>query len=351
MADLQVQELLAYLDHVTVTWTSITANINMRDVADAISVEELQSLAPNHSTVDAKSISDMMSTNKIFASVVDASERAKILANLKSVRFMIPSLFTFFEDLKYLEPCAKVLKALLPPRSKQSVTRGLMGSYFRQEKLLVEHANNDVRVHNVSASETASAFGRQQLWLFAFRNFPLMTNFTTRKVLDKDKPAAVEPSPCVWQDFAKLASLIGFKTPLIDELCSQDSTKLIVTQLFERFTDPGSVDDSNAADKISAILRALNRRREPVGQPTFTSCGQLSIHGRCGRPFEDDHRADKSCLYLPQMYRIPSTGENITTFYRKWNMFRVFMGIKNVCYHHVNVQTSMLTLSAHTRDL
>jgi hypothetical protein len=104
----------------------------------------LQGLAPQHSTVDAECISDMMLTKKIFGTVADEEDRATILASLLSVRSMIPSLFTFFEDLKYLEPCAKVLKALLPPGTRKSLTRGLMGSYFQEEEVLVEHASKDL---------------------------------------------------------------------------------------------------------------------------------------------------------------------------------------------------------------
>lgn len=314
------------------TWRGITENTDTCDIVDVSSVEQLQGLAPYHSTVDAKTISDMISTDKIFKRVTDERERASILAKLLSIRNMIPSLFTFFEDIKYLEPCAKVLKALLTPGTKKSVSRGLTGSFFQQEKVLIEHGSKDLRIHSMVASGVAHALACQQLWLFAFRNFPLMTNFTTRKELDKDKPAAVEPSPCVWQEFAELASLIGFKTPAVDELRSRDSTKLIVAQLFERFTDPSSVEDSKAAEDIAAILGSLHRRKEPGEQPNFTNSDQLPILKRCGRPFEDDHRADRSCLYLPHVYRNPPIGANITTFYRKWNMFRVFMGIKDVCH-------------------
>lgn len=308
----------------------MTEGIDTRDVVDANSVAQLQGLAPRQSTVDAKCIADMMSTKKVFARVNSEGDRAAILANLLSVRSMIPSLFTFFEDLKYLEPCAKVLKALLPPGTRKSVFRGLMGSHFAQERALVEHASKDLRAHHAVGSEPAPALAYQQLWLFALRNFPLMTNFTTRKELDKCKPSAVEPSPCAWQEFAELALALGFKTPFVDDLCSNDSTKLMVAQLFERFTNPRLAKDSNAAEKIAAILGSLRWTKESAGQPDFTSNDQLPALKRCGRPFEDDHHKDKPFLYLPHMYREPPSGANITTFYRKWNMFRIFMGITNV---------------------
>lgn len=329
-ADPKVQELFAYLGHISETWRGITGSIDTHDIVDVKSVERLQGLTPQHSTFDAGCISDMMSTNKLFGRVNNERDRATILAKLLSVPSMIPSLFTFFEDLKYLEPCAKVLKALLPPRTRKSITRGLMGSYFQQDRTLVEHASKDMRSHSAVASEKACVLACQQLWLFALRNFPLMTNFTTRKEIDKDKPAAVEPSPCAWQDLAELASSLGFKTPLIDDLRSKDTIKLVVAQLFERFTSPQSVGDSEAADRIAAILGSLKWRKEPDAQPDYTGNDCLPALKRCGRPFEDDHIADRACLYLPHMYREPPRGANITTFYRKWNMFRVFMDIKDV---------------------
>lgn len=328
---------MAYLGYISATWTGITANIDVRNVVDASSVEQLQSLAPHHSSADAKTIDDMIKTNKIFTTLTGESDRSVVLANLHSIQSMIPSLFTFFEDLKYLEPCAKVLKALLPPRGKKSIFRGLMGFYFPRDQIYVEHASHDMRIHTGSGSEIVRTFAYQQLWLFALRNFPLMTNFTTRKVLDKDKPAAVEPSPHVWREFGELASLLGFKTSAIDELCSRDSTKLVVAQLFDRFSEPGLMNDSRAADEIAAILKALNRRKEPVGEPCFTGGDQISLAERCGRPFEDDHRIDRPYLYLPHIHRIPATGTTITTFYRKWCMFRIFLGIRDVGFAFLEV--------------
>ena len=176
-----------------------------------------------------------------------------------------------------------------------------------------------------------------------------MTNFTTRKELDKCKPSAVEPSPCAWQEFAELASSLGFKTQLVDDLCSNDSTKLIVAQLFERFTNPQLAEESNAAEKIAAILGSLRWTKESAGHPEFTSNDQLPALKRCGRPFEDDHLRDKPFLYLPHMYRDPPRGANITTFYRKWNMFRTFMGITNVRHADEGPYNSTDHLRSHQK--
>jgi hypothetical protein len=138
--------------------------------------------------------------------------------------------------------------------------------------------------------------------LIVDRQFRL-TNFTTRKELDKCKPSAVEPSPCAWQEFAELAFSLSFKTQLVNDLCSNDSTKLIVAQLFERFTNPQLAEESNAAEKIAAILGSLRWTKESAGHPEFTSNDQLPALKRCGRLFEDDHLKDKPFLYI-EVYRV-----------------------------------------------
>jgi hypothetical protein len=301
--------------------------LDQRDFVDASSVVKLQSLSPQHSTADLLLISDAIDNNEIFPKIKDRESRNTLRRNICSLDNSVPSLQTFFEDMKYLEPCAKVLKALLPSKTKQSVCRGLMGSYFEPPILLVEHAYNDLRTHDTRQRTATLAY--QQLWLFALRNFPLMTNFTAKKVCDKDKPHAVEPSPVIWQEFGSLALSLGFKTAHASELSAQNPTKIIVDQLLGRYVECGLVDQA-AKDNIARALRGLRRARGTPINPIFTGSEPLPLNERCGRPFEDDHNSDRLSLYLPQVYHSPSTGENITSFYRKWSMFRMFMDVNTV---------------------
>lgn len=93
-------------------------------------------------------MSDLIATRAIFAKVTYEGDREILEKNIHSIKMTIPSLYTFFEDMKYLEPCAKVLRALLPPKTKQSTYRGLMSIYIQPRDVLVEHSHNDLRVHN-----------------------------------------------------------------------------------------------------------------------------------------------------------------------------------------------------------
>ena len=42
---------------------------------------------------------------------------------ISSIPCIIPSLHTFLEDTKYLEPCCKILREILPPRSKGTISQ------------------------------------------------------------------------------------------------------------------------------------------------------------------------------------------------------------------------------------
>lgn len=54
-----------------------------------------------------------MSNGKIFVRILDLVLRETVLRNIFVVEGTIPSLFTFYENTKHLEPCAKAIKTLI----------------------------------------------------------------------------------------------------------------------------------------------------------------------------------------------------------------------------------------------
>jgi hypothetical protein len=60
-------------------------------------------MAPMHSTRDKSTITAAMEVGELFPNVRDRVVRASILDRILRVRGRILSLFSFFEDTKYLE--------------------------------------------------------------------------------------------------------------------------------------------------------------------------------------------------------------------------------------------------------
>lgn len=296
---------------------------------DTITVAQLQTLAPAHSTDDAEKIRRLFDAGSLFPRVTERTERIQLQSNVLTVQHMIPSLFSFFEDIKFLEPCAKVVRSLCT-KSKRTVRQSLMGSFFDPEKQVVECAPDLLRICKSVSSQEYAELAYVQVWLYAFRHFPQMSNTTTRKSPDKVKPTTLEPSPALQQALGHLAVTLGFRSEDAYNMQQVDPTSQIISQLL-RQQFPNAEYEPDAAVQLSAMLRSV--RAKPRSQPdaVFTSQTCLETLQRCGRPYEDDHCEDQGSLFLPQVLNKPDThGRCITTFYRKWNMLRVFFAIDDV---------------------
>jgi hypothetical protein len=80
-------------------------------------VKALELRAPRASTLDAKDLRAQVLGGQVFSAFGDR-ERASIWDQLRLVDGLIPSLFTFFQDLLYLQPCANYVKRLIRMRPK-----------------------------------------------------------------------------------------------------------------------------------------------------------------------------------------------------------------------------------------
>ncbi|KAF8246772.1 hypothetical protein K440DRAFT_601988, partial [Wilcoxina mikolae CBS 423.85] len=107
------EEIICYLDRIWKVWAFILNDciVDMKNT-DASTVQYLQGRSPGHSQSDAVLVTDLMGKGKIFGGV-QPSSKVGILERLLRVDLLIPSIFTFFEDLKYLEVCASVLQRLI----------------------------------------------------------------------------------------------------------------------------------------------------------------------------------------------------------------------------------------------
>lgn len=75
-------------------------------------MKSLELKSPRYSRRDARVLQGLVMRGEIFAEF-SQPEREVIWGDLRSVDGLIPSLFTFFKDLKYLIACAGCLKRLV----------------------------------------------------------------------------------------------------------------------------------------------------------------------------------------------------------------------------------------------
>ena len=106
-----LQELTTYLYYIRYIQTAILGLISLR-VVDLVIVKNLQLRAPMISKYNAAFIICYIRNNIIFPSLSNI-EKEVVLYNLLSVDLIIPSLYTFCEDIKYLKLYAKAIKILI----------------------------------------------------------------------------------------------------------------------------------------------------------------------------------------------------------------------------------------------
>lgn len=87
---------------------------------DQATVKAFECKAPRYSKRDARVLQGQVPSGQIY-SLFSQEERKAIWSELRSINYLIPSLFTFFEDLKYLRACADYLKRLVKVSRRDTV--------------------------------------------------------------------------------------------------------------------------------------------------------------------------------------------------------------------------------------
>jgi Protein of unknown function (DUF3723) len=107
------KEILCYLNHIKQVWHGLVQGDrdSLRKI-DQATVQALELTAPRASTQDAIALHGQLSKGEIF-SAFSNEERERIWNQLRLIAGLVPSLFTFFKDLQYLQFCVDCMKRLI----------------------------------------------------------------------------------------------------------------------------------------------------------------------------------------------------------------------------------------------
>ena len=182
-----LQELLQYLKHISETWELMIGGIIPGYAVDTSTVESLELLAPRISYSDRERIISLMSNKQIFASIHEETVRQRLLNNILSLPLMIPSIRTFFENLKYIEPCCKILRTLIGPKQARSIRQELLSAWSHPADLMLEVGDGYNRVFRSVSEAQSFSLAYKSLWLFTLRHFFDMTDSVPRKEKQRRK--------------------------------------------------------------------------------------------------------------------------------------------------------------------
>jgi len=189
-----------YLDHVRRFWTGLVRHDkhDMQKV-DYGTVKALELKAPGTSISDSMTLYRQLRKGEIF-SAFNLDRRMEIWAKLQAWEGLIPTLWTFFEDFKYLKACAHWVKSLVRVPSGEAESAFTFRSSNTQNRVALHY---------------------RQVFLYVMRHLRELSPRSTKlepKPSERKIRTTKDPNQSVLYGLADLAERLGFQSEKISDL-------------------------------------------------------------------------------------------------------------------------------------
>ncbi|KAK9604418.1 hypothetical protein V6Z93_002386 [Aspergillus fumigatus] len=325
-----VEEILTYLDHISDFWSSLVApSPSALKKIDADTVDSLQLLAPGKCRTDAKKARGLVLGGQVFAGF-DDEERRLIWNRMQQFDGLIPSLYTFFEDFKYLESCSRCVKRLIGP-STNSVWKSMSSMFIPSEgrEGLIQTSESTFRSERASDAERLDK-GYLQVWLYAMRHYPSMPPDPKNDDDLLAKPERGKADDRVIYEMAELARRLGFDSREILALAGGSPDHQIARAALLQARKPGRFRyDPQQFDAL--VQRVVECFATAVPEEPREICDLLadcsvSARARCGMPRMRTHKQDGPLLFLDRLHADVEVADTITTFFVRRCVYFAFFG-------------------------
>ena len=331
--------IACYINLIRTTFTSILGGQHSHlQHVDQGTVEIVQLRAPGVSRLDSEFLRNEMELKHLFPEVQDAAVRDGILQRLLGTEHPIPSLYTLFKDLRYLDPAARAVKALLPEPAKGTIRQNLRFLYSPQEK-----ANNSLVIQDSEILYTTISgnfndrfdLAIRELFLCALRYFTDPAQISSKKDMNPIKQTVNAPKRFLGFKLLEFARQLGFKIQEVNGVLEEPGGRLLTDMLSnlprEIFKWDGTIPE-NLSVSFKEYLSKATITADSTLQPSITTIGGGEpLSQRCGRgcggPVDDKDRVH---LFLRKLHAPLSDfqqgGSDISSFYVKRCIYLAFFG-------------------------
>ncbi|KAK3935776.1 hypothetical protein QBC46DRAFT_367351 [Diplogelasinospora grovesii] len=249
-----------------------------------------------------------------------------------STNRLIPSLFTFFEDLSYLEGPLKSMRRLVQPSPRETLNSALLRIYegTSQEPSYVKIQESDSTIALVPGPEADRAdLGIRQMWMLAMRDWVDIP--PQRKKADsilRENPTYRE-SPKVLYELATLAFQSGFCSTSPEDTIARnallkarpsegfayadfDSCKSLICSCFQTATEISTEDIISTAELDNVVK-----------SPT-----------RWGKPSATERKQTKPLLFTDRLHCKENLDE-VTPYFVRKSVYLAFFEMPE--FDHVNI--------------
>ena len=222
IADMCMKKLAHYLNHIYKTWFIILDC--KEDLLSCLDVNTVQLLQIKYSFLfseDHRAVLKDMQNGVLFLTITDSTTQNTIWCHLNMIPHMISSIYTFLKNIKYLKPCAKVMKCLLSVKFKGSICQA-----FRQQHT----GQTQCQIQVTEYSYFSLSFNLNdciwkayiQIWLFKMWHFSEMIEISPHKNDEKLKSVVQQSDDNLWHRIAQLALNNDFDSAAIQQYVRWD---------------------------------------------------------------------------------------------------------------------------------
>ena len=346
------QEVLHYLDHIKEVWYKLLGrDMQAMQKVDQATVKALESKAPRFSRLDAQALQGQLLSGRIF-SAFSQQDREAIWNELCSIEGLIPSLFTFFEDVKYLQACVNCVMRLIKLSARDTVFTTLEDSFRDMNQIsdqcVIQEAYSAFAAKPGMGGDRFD-LGYRQIWLYAMRHYRKMPVEPKKKKKDLlAKVGSGKADETVLCEFAALADRLGFESDEISALKQRSPEReiarnaLLEARKSDRYEYNDTVFESHIAQIVRMFSTAKPLRAEQLS-PVLVSDDPNASGNRCGFPDEQAWEEDSKLLFLSNLHNARrEQGEAITSFFVRRSIYFAFFG------KSMNLLTNVS--STHTRQ-
>ncbi|KAJ5901441.1 hypothetical protein N7495_001969 [Penicillium taxi] len=185
---------------------------------------------PKCSSKDRELLIDLVRSKRIFPLLTNSDERAALQECLLAIPERLVTINTLLQDTLILESPAKAIHQLCPLKFHGSLNEALRHQWHNEEaEQIIKIQISEYSFKTIQTPKNALSVCIQQLWLFGLRHF------MHKKKINKEKG---HQEVLTWSSealslhgFATLAMQLGFASPQISKLKSEDISRTVASQL------------------------------------------------------------------------------------------------------------------------
>jgi hypothetical protein len=282
----------------------------------------LELTAPGACRADRERLYGQLRGGKIF-SAFNEQERRAIWEKVLSISFdrLIPSFYSYFEDMNYFQGPVKCVKSLLEFSPRDSVSSALLRAFRDGNRRVSQYVVQESETSFVlrpGDSSVREDFALRQIWIIAMRYSEAKRDW--------------KPSKATLCQIAAHAYRLEFKSmPILNLMQGSADRQIALKALLEaRRPDRFKYDADAFEDYIEQMVRILSTAEALTEEEARDICeveNDGKPHKRCGVPKPKDHEQDKLSLFLDKLHDASEQQyPEITSLFVRRSVYFAFWG-------------------------